>query len=238
MSPLNDPVRFRKSVAGASLIAFPLAGLGSSILGSNEGTDTPPDELYSIATQAGNTMLASGVVFMLSAVLTVPAAGGILHLLRGRGAALGHLGAAFLLLGAMGHMGYGTWQVMLSQIPHEPDRAAMIAYLDRAAVITAVLLPLLISIVIGLLLAVIGLRRARMIPLWVLLAVVGLGIIDLLINSFELDSKLVPILIWSMATVPLARIGQLILTMSNDQWTLALRPADVPSGAPTPITHC
>lgn len=171
---------------------------------------------------------------MLSAALTVPAAGGILHLLRARGAALGHLGAVFLVLGAMGHMGYGTWQVMLSQVAYEPDREAMIAYLDRAGVITTILLPLLISIVVGLLLAVIALRRARMVPLWVLLAVIGLGVIDLLINSLALDSKLVPVLIWSMATVPLARIGMLILTMSNDQWMSTSGPADgVISGQPS-----
>ena len=235
MSLLSDPIAFRRTVAGASLIAFPLAGLGSAILGSNEGTDTPPAELYTIAAESG-TMLASGVVFMLSAVLTVPAAGGILHLLRDRGAALGHLGAAFLLLGAMGHMGYGTWQVMLSQVPHEPDRAAMIAFLDRSAVLTTVLLPLLISIVVGLLLAAIGLRRARRVPLWVPLAVVGLGVVDLAINSVELDSKLVPVLVWTLASIPLSYIGFLVLRTSDAEWARALRPvaADVAPGISSP----
>lgn len=233
MALLSDPVRFRKAVSGASLIAFPLMGLLSAVLGSNEGTDTPPAELYGIAADSGDAMLASGLVFMLSAVLTVPATGGIIHLLSDRGAALGHLGGAFLLLGAMGHMGYGTWQVMLSQVPHEPDRAAMIAYLDRASMLTAVLLPLLISIVIGLLLATIALRRAHRVPLWVLLTVVGLGVVDLAISSVELDTKLVPVLVWTLATVPLARIGLIVLTMSEEQWDQAR----VPQPDSTPAVH-
>jgi len=84
------------------------------------------------------------------------------------------------------------------------DRGAMIVYLDWAAVIAAVLLPLLIIIiVVGLLFAVIGLRRARRIPLLVLHAVIGLGVNDLLINSLALDSKLVAMLISRLATVPL-----------------------------------
>lgn len=64
--------------------------------------------------------------------------------------------------------------------------------------ITAVLLPLLISIVVGLLLAAIVLRRARRVPLWVAL-VVGLGVADL-------------------ASIPLAYIGLLVLRTSDAEW--------------------
>jgi hypothetical protein len=45
----------------------------------------------------------TGLVFMLSAVLTVPLALGIAHVPRGRGAVPGHLGAAALGIGAFGH---------------------------------------------------------------------------------------------------------------------------------------
>ncbi len=236
MSSLHDPVRFRRTVAGASLVGFPVAGVISSLLGSNEGTDTPPAELYGIAAASGDAMLLSGLVFMLSAALTVPAASGMMHLLRGRGATLGHLGGTFVLLGALGHMGYGTWQVMLSRVPQERDRTAMIDYLERTSVITAVLLPLLICIIVGLLLLAVGLRRAGRIPLWVLLAVIGLGVVDLAISSIELDSKIVPVLVWTLATVPLARIGVLVLSMSDEQWARALVPADAPGAGAAAAT--
>jgi hypothetical protein len=53
---------------------------------------------------------------MVSAILTVPAALGLAHLLRARGAVLGHLGAACLVIGAFGHMGYAVWQLMVSRV--------------------------------------------------------------------------------------------------------------------------
>jgi len=227
MPRLNDSVGLRRVTAGVGLIGFPLAGLVSSLLGSNEGTETPAPELYAIVDES-STMFASGLVFMLSAALTVPAMCGMMHLLRGRGATLGHLGGLFLLLGALGHLGYGTWQVMLSQVPHEAARAAMIAYLDRAAVITAVLLPLLVSIVLGLLLLTIGLHRAGRVPSWVLWCVVALTVFDLAANSVEIDTKLVPLLAWGLASIPLIAIGLIVLRMPDQEWSAAL--ADRPQG--------
>ena len=38
MSVLSDPQRFRKLVAGAALIGFPVAGLASCLTDSAEGT--------------------------------------------------------------------------------------------------------------------------------------------------------------------------------------------------------
>ena len=216
MSKLSDPVTFRKRVAGASLIGFPFAGVISSLIDAEEGTDTPPGELYAIATAHDGAILAAALVFMVSAVLTLPALGGILHLLRDRGVGLGHVGAALVLLGAFGHMGYATWQVMLSQAPQAGDEAAMIAFLDRASLTTDILLPLLVAVAVGYLLLGFALRRAGIVPLWVPLVLVG-GVLFATVTD-SVDSKFVPVVNWSFVLATFGFVGVRILGMSDDEW--------------------
>ena len=52
----------------------------------------------------GDTIFASALVFMLSAVLTVPAAVGAMHLVRDRGTTLVHIGAVLTVLGGFGSL--------------------------------------------------------------------------------------------------------------------------------------
>ena len=111
---LSDSVRLRKLVAGISLIGFPLAGVISSVFDANEGTGMTGKDLYAIAVAHHGSIMLAAVIFIVSSILTVPAVGGILHLVKGRGAGLVHVGAGFALIGAFGHMGYAVWQMMLA----------------------------------------------------------------------------------------------------------------------------
>lgn len=74
--------------------------------------------MYGEVTGHENALFIAGILFVVSSILLVPAALGIVHLLRQRGVVLGHVGGAFALLGAAGHMGVGTYYLMLSRVPH------------------------------------------------------------------------------------------------------------------------
>ena len=228
MLSLSDPISFRKAVAGVSLIGFSLAGLISCLPDANEGTGTKGAQLQAIAAAHHSGIWLSGLIFMLSAILTVPALGGMLHLLRHRGVAAGHIGAVFLLLGAFGHMGYGTWQLMVSRVPGGTDPAAMAAYLDRASVIQGVLLPLLFAVVIGLVLMTIALRRSGFAPLWVPVAAVAVTLFELGSNATALsNSKWTPVVTWAIVAITFGYLGIRVLAMSRDAWAqqLAAGPA-------------
>lgn len=234
MLGLSDPTRFRRRVAGAGLIGFPLAGLVAALIDADEGTDTAASELYAIAATHSDAILVAALVFMVSAVLTVPAVGGIVHLVRGRGVSLAHVGGALVVLGGFGHMAYATWQLMLTQVARAPDQAALVAFLDRQqSVMTPVLLPLLIAVPVGVLLLAIALRRARIVPQWFLVATIATFAFDVVLNSSSLeDTKLPIVFAWAAFAVLFGFLGVRVLRMSDADWA---RPRPIEEGLPTTV---
>lgn len=220
MLGLSNPTKFRKRMAGAGLIGFPLAGLIAALIDADEGTDTAGSELYAIAASHSDAILVAALVFMVSAVLTVPAVGGIVHLVRRRGVTLAHIGGALVALGAFGHMAYATWQLMLTQVARAPDQAALVDFLDRQqAVMTPVVLPLLIAVPVGLLLLAIALRRARLVPQWFLVATIATFAFDVVLNSSSLeDTKLPIVFAWAAFAGLYGYLGVRVLRMSDVDW--------------------
>jgi hypothetical protein len=216
---LSDSVRLRKLVAGISLIGFPLAGVISSVFDANEGTGMTGKDLYAIAVAHQGSIMLAAVIFIVSSILTVPALGGILHLVKGRGAGLVHVGAGFALIGAFGHMGYAVWQMMLARVTVDSDGAAMIAYLDRTSVVTDALLPMLIAVALGLLLVAFALYRAGLTPLWVPGLILTAVVLEMALDSTSVgESKWLPVAIWGAALVAFGYVGLRVLTMTVEEW--------------------
>lgn len=211
----------RKAAAGGSLVGFAVAGLLSAVIGSDEGTSTSPADLYAIAEGDNRALLASAAVFVVSSVLMVPAAGGMLHLLRGRGAITGHLGAVFFVLGAFGHLGYATWQLMLVAVPYEPDRAAMVAFLDRSSLVTDALLPLLLSVVLGTVLLVVALWRAGRLPVWILGVTAAAVVFSMAAETLGWQGKAVAIVNWTAMGLVFCFLGVRVLRMTQEEWRSA-----------------
>ena len=211
----------RKAAAGASILGFAVTGLVSALIGSEEGTGTGPADLYTLARVDERALLLSAAVFVVSSVLMIPAVGGMLRLLRGRGAALGHLGAVFFVLGAFGHMGYATWQLMLAVVPHDPDRAAMEAFLDRSSLITDALLPLLLSVVLGAVLLLVALWRAGRLPTWILAVTAAAVAFQLTAETLGWQGKVVPIVNWTAMALVFGFLGVRVLRMTREEWRLA-----------------
>jgi hypothetical protein len=178
---------------------------------------------------------------MVSAVLTVPAALGLAHLLRGRGVVLGHLGAACLVIGAFGHMGYVVWQLMVSRAAG-PGASALIAYLDRTSALTPVLVPLMVLVDVGLVLLAAGLLRARAVPRavprsapWSVIVVVAA---DFAIQFTSISATWPVTVVWGVLAISFGFIGYRMLAMTPAAWSAAGQAqAPAPAGSvPSPAS--
>jgi hypothetical protein len=214
MSVLSDPQRFRKLVAGAALIGFPVAGLASCLTDSAEGTGQSGSELAKYVSDNASGIHTSGLIFMLSAVLTVPAALGVAHLLRHRGSTLGHIGAACLIIGAFGHFAYGFWQVLISQA----QGLDVVTYLGRMSSQSNLLLPEMILVDVGVLLLSIGLVRSRAVPSWAPWATIaGVGL-DVIVQFSGISATWPVTAIWGLLVVTWGYIGVRVLRMERAAW--------------------
>ena len=217
-SVLSDPTRFRKAVAGVSLIGAPLAGFVSCLPDSSEGTGVSGAALYATLKAHAAGIHTSGLVFMISAVLTVPMALGLAHLLRQRGSILGHLGAVALCLGAFGHFGYGFWQVLVSTTPLTGARDDVIATLDRVSHTGLILLPFFLCVDLGIVLLSAGLLRAHVVPSWAPWTAIAIMVADTVVQSSDLSSPWPVTALWGALAIVFGTVGVRVLTMSPDAW--------------------
>jgi hypothetical protein len=235
MSVLSDPIRFRKTIAGLALIGAPLAGFLSCLTDSSEGVGQSGAPLYATATADGGRIWVTGLIFMVSAILTVPAALGLAHLLRARGAVLGHLGAACLVIGAFGHMGYAVWQLMVSRVSG-PGAPALVAYLDRTSALALVLVPLMVLVDAGLVLLAAGLLRARAVPRWAPRLVIVAVAADFAVQFTSVTATWPVTAVWGLLVVSFGSIGVRVLAMTPATWAAAgLVPSPAAGSVSAPV---
>ncbi len=103
MLSLSDPTRFRRRIGGASLVLGPVA-LAASLALKVVNTDDARGMLDAAAAHH-DRLVASNVAQLVAVVLMLPATLAVLHMLRGRGAALGHVAIGLLFLNLIGNAG-------------------------------------------------------------------------------------------------------------------------------------
>lgn len=165
---------FRKRVAGISLLGSAAALVAQDIVAPHAKEDAA--SMYDAFATHPDTTVASSVILLVSAILLIPAVFGIVHLVRGRGVPLAHVGAALGVLGALGHTAITTATLIFLETPRVGDRTAMIALLEHvnnSAAINLVIFPLIVSFGFGMLLLSLALWRARVVRAWVPALVIG-----------------------------------------------------------------
>jgi len=110
----HDPHRFRKTVAGACMMAAPALGLVGFIV--SPGLDSEArGQLATVAAHRDQWFISETLV-LASLVLLVPAILGLMHMLREREAGLGHLGGGLAMIGTLAAVGssaiaFVVWQM-------------------------------------------------------------------------------------------------------------------------------
>lgn len=235
MVSISDPRGFRKTVAGFCMIAAPaFLALGELI--------HPPLEMEAAAQlevlrDNPDRQYAAHMLFVVSLILAIPALLGLMHLLKNRRPAWGHVGAGLAIVGSIGlavfvGIEFVTWQVGKAA---GGDSAAMTALLDRlnesAGLLPLVLLALMFPL--GLLVLGVGLWQARAAARWEAV-LIGIAPVITLVSEFSGGPRLITVGGAVLFLVGLGSVGWRVLTSSDEEWEQAPEVGALRSAVGTP----
>jgi len=209
-----DPHRFRKTVAGACMIVAPAVGLVGFIVspGFHSGA---AKQLATVAANRDQWFISS-LLIAVSLVVLVPAILGLMHMLREREVAFGHLGGALALIGTMGAMGAVAFDFAMWRMPATPAMAGVVHSFQHTTG-TSVLFGLTVyGITLGTLLLSAGLYRAHAVHP-AMAAMVAAGSI-LAAVGFGAATMWMLIAGYAVLLLGLGAIGQMVLNETVEDW--------------------
>ena len=136
---LSDAHHTRKMVAGACMMLAPVLLLVSTIV-RPELHDGSAAQLAEIAAHP-DAWYAAAIIGLVSIVLAVPAVLGLMHMLRERRVADGHVGGAMALLGLLAFTGLTAIGMVAWQMTAGGDQTQMAAALERVQETTGSMVP-------------------------------------------------------------------------------------------------
>jgi len=218
MFNLSDPRRFGKAAAGTGMVLAPLLFLASAIV-SPRLDSSEADQLAVVAGHM-DRWFVSNLLGLVGLVLLVPAILGLMHMLRERQAALGHVGAAVSLIGvllAVGAtaIGFVIWQMAAAGA----DRAEMVALFQRLTDTAGTFVPFYLGglgLTVGIVVLCAGLVLARAVH-WSIALALAAGVVLIGVGYAAFS---VPVLIVGSAfmLVGMGSIGRLVLTEPQEDW--------------------
>jgi hypothetical protein len=209
--------RFRRWVAGISLIGFAAMIVAQDVVGARTPSDAA-GQYAAVAAERGGTIVSS-VFLLVSSILLVPAVFGVLHLVRERGATLAHIGGALAILGALGHVAVMTYQLALVEMTRVGDREAMVALIDRlsnSTTVGLVVFPMILAFALGLLILSLALWRARIMQGWAAALVLVAVVLD--VAAPDGGPAAVSITKQLLAFAAFTYVGLRVLRMSDAEW--------------------
>lgn len=220
MLTLNDAMNFRRTVAGLSLLAAPVV-LGAGLLVHPGESDA--GLVASVAAEPVRTETSS-LLIILSTVLFVPALAGVLHLVRGRGVALTHVGVGLMVVGVVGHAVWTTFQLVMVALVHsDMDQAQLAQAVEGGGAPPVGLMIGLVMFLGGFFLGGvvlgIGLWRSHVVPTWVPVFLIVGSFAD-----FVPGGRIVLVLGAAAGVLGFGAIGLQLLRMSDAEWERAGAP--------------
>jgi hypothetical protein len=218
MTHLSDAHHFRKMVAGFCMVAAPLVFLIAVVIHPETGTDEA--SIVAAAADSPDAWYLAHLLVLVSVVLAVPAVLGLMHMLREREVALGHVGGGLGVLGLIAFAGIVSIEGLVGwQMGAGGDRAEMVALLERLFETTGVAVPLYFmsfAFTLGMLCLATGLYRARAVQSW-MAAFVAVGVIVSAIGGAAAIEWLA-IVGAAFLFVGLGSVGRMVLSESDEDW--------------------
>jgi hypothetical protein len=218
MSYLSDAHHFRKTIAGFCMVLAPLLVLVSEVIHPAEKSNSG-DQLAVIAGHLDRWYVAH-LIAIVAIALLVPAVLGLMHMLREREVAWGHLGGGLAMLGLLAITGIVAIEGFVGwQAAAGGDRAQMVALFDRLTGTAGFVIPFMVvafGFMLGLSCLAVGLYRARVVPSWVslflIVAAAGFaGELAASVNAFGIVGA-------AFLLVGLGSVGRMVLTESDEDW--------------------
>lgn len=223
MLKLSNPSNFRRTLAGLSLVVAPLVILVASVLQPDTGDDSD-EYLTDLADEAGRADL-SATLFVIGFWLLLPGILGLIHLVRGRGVVLAHIGGVLLVLGVVAYpVLFATtfYDVSIAENASLEEGIKVYDGVEDYVGPYFIFIPAILGFTLGAILLAIALLRAGIAPLWVLIVLL-VGNVLVFIGG----GGSVPVLaiLGSLAfAAAFGYLGMRLLGMSDDDWDRAGRP--------------
>lgn len=214
---LSDSHHFRKTVAGVCMVVAPVLALLSFVIAPAIETDAGAQ--LAAAADDLDTYYASNLIGMVAVVLLVPAVLGLMHMLRERQVAFGHVGGGLALVGLLATaasigLAFFVWRMARGGVT--PAEVALLDDVNEAA---GVVLPVYIlgfAVGIGLAVLAAGLYLARAVDWW-MAAAIGIG--ALLVNvAFPAGELALAIVGAAVLVVGLGSVGLMVLLEPDTDW--------------------
>jgi hypothetical protein len=220
-SPATPARRLRRYAAGTALVAFPVLLIAQEF--TNPLTEGTGADFYEVTSASRGALVPSMLLLMITGALMAPAASGVLHQARDRGAALANAGAAFLVLGGLAMFAEGVIFLIATALPGG-DPAEMAAYFDRlteSSLTGMVWITLMLCFGIGAAVLPWAAWRAGAVHWWVpaLATVAVLAEFGLPFHSTASE-----IVVFAALTAAYGALGLRVLRMTDAEW----------DGLPTP----
>ena len=216
MFGMSDAHHFRKMVAGFCMVFAPLFALIGFLM--HPATHTNASAQLGVVSAHMDGWYASHLFLFASVVLAVPAALGLMHMLRERQAAMSHLGGGFALFGLMAIAGLigidmVTWQMGAGA------HGEMASLLHRVTHTTGIVVPFVFGSLlfgVGYLALGMGIYRARAAASWAAVCLMLGGIVF----DVGVVATSIPLAIAAAAIVLIGQgsIGWMVWRESDDAW--------------------
>jgi hypothetical protein len=214
---LSDAHHSRKMLAGACMVVAPLVLLAATVI--HPASDM--NEAAQVATIADNldAWYAAHLLALVAIVLTVPVVLGLMHMLRERQVAVGHVGGGLAMLGLFAYTGIVGMELVMWQMAAGGSTAEAVALLERLNETTGILVPFVLmsfGFALGMACLAVGLYRARAVQSWMAISVAagailfGLGVATAM--------NWVAIVAAAFLVVGLGAIGRMVLRETDEAW--------------------
>ena len=214
---LSDAHHFRKMVAGACMVVAPVVLLVSMVI--HPASDM--NEATQVATIADNldAWYVAHLLALISIALTVPVVLGLMHMLREREVAFGHVGGGLALLGLLAFAGIIGMELVMWQMVAGGSTREAVALLERLNETAGILIPFVLvsfGLTLGLACLALGLYRARAVQSWMAISVAAGAI--LLGVAFGAALNWLAIVAAAFLVVGLGAIGRMVLRETDEAW--------------------
>jgi hypothetical protein len=214
---LSDAHHSRKMLAGACMVLAPVVLLVATVI--HPASDM--DEAAQVATIAANldAWYLAHLLALVAVVVTVPALLGLMHMLRERQVALGHVGGGLAMIGLLAYVGIIGIELAMWQMVAGGSTAEAVGLLERLNETAGIVIPFGVAslgFAIGMAILGVGLYRARAVQSWMALSV-GVG-------ALVFGIAVVAALNWlaivgaAFLVVGLGAIGRMVLRETDEAW--------------------
>jgi hypothetical protein len=214
---LSDSHHFRKTIAGMCMVAAPLL----LVLGMVIHPERKSDVGDQLAVISGNmdAWFAAHLIVAVALVLAVPAVLGLMHMLREREVAFGHIGGGLAMVGLLATTGVVAIEGFVGWQAGAAPSAETTALFERVTDTAGVVIPfyaMSFAFTIGMMFLAAGLYRAHAVQSWTA-AMLAVGAVVLAVGTM-MAGDLVSIVGAAVLLVGFVQVGRMVLAESDEEW--------------------